>query len=235
MVFIHNKLFDQKDWQKMTTAALPFLGTSVGKKVVMALSGVILFGFVTGHMLGNLQLFLGPARLNAYAAMLQGMGPALWVVRLFMLLAVLIHIYTATLLTLQSWAARPDRYARHRFREANYASRTMRWSGPILGAFLVYHLLHLTVGSAHPTFVHGDVYANVVAAFSVWHVSAVYIVAMLALGLHMYHGVWSLFQSIGASHPRFNHWRRIFAAAITGVVVVGNISMPVAVLAGLIG
>ena len=118
MVFIHNKLFDQKDWQKMTTAALPFLGTSVGKKVVMALSGVILFGFVTGHMLGNLQLFLGPARLNAYAAMLQGMGPALWVVRLFMLLAVLIHIYTATLLTLQSWAARPDRYARHPHHDA---------------------------------------------------------------------------------------------------------------------
>lgn len=218
----------------MTSATVTFYGTSVGKKVVMAMSGVILFGFVSGHMLGNLQLFLGPARLNAYAAMLQGMGPALWGVRLILLLAVLIHIFSATQLTLQSWAARPQRYARHRFREANYASRTMRWSGPLLGAFLVYHLLHLTVGSAHATFVTGDVYANVVAGFSIWYVSAFYIVAMLALGLHMYHGVWSLFQSIGASHRRFNPWRRIFAVAITAVVVVGNISMPVAVLTGLV-
>jgi succinate dehydrogenase / fumarate reductase cytochrome b subunit len=218
----------------MTTVALSFYGTSIGKKVVMAVTGVILFGFVVGHMLGNLQLYLGPDRLNAYAAFLKGTPALLWTVRGVLLISVALHILSATQLTLQSWRARPKGYARQRYQESDYAARTMRWSGPILALFLIYHLAHLTLGSAGPRFSPTDVYGNVVAGFRVWWISAFYIAAMLALGLHMFHGVWSLMQTLGANHPRYNHWRRIFAVGITLVVVFGNISMPVSVLTGLV-
>jgi len=211
-----------------------FLGSSIGKKLIMAVTGVMLFGFVVGHMFGNLQIYMGPEKLDAYAALLKSMGSLLWVVRGALLLIVGVHIWAATSLTLTSWSARPEGYRVTAYQESNYASRTMRWSGPILGAFIVYHLLHFTVGSAHPDFDHVEVYRNVVLGFSMPWVSAVYIVAMLALGFHMYHGVWSMLQSLGLNHPRYNHLRRIFAAAVTLVVVVGNISIPVAVLTGFV-
>ncbi|HLA79068.1 MAG TPA: succinate dehydrogenase cytochrome b subunit [Vicinamibacteria bacterium] len=216
--------------------AAHFFGSSIGKKVVMAVTGLVLFGFVVGHMIGNLQVYLGPEPLNAYGALLRHMlhGVGIWVVRSALLACIGLHIWAATSLTLTSWKARPVGYRQVTPEAASYASRTMRWSGPLLGLFIGYHLFHLTLGSAHPSFKEGDVYHNVIAGFSMWPVSAFYIVAMLALGLHMFHGVWSLLQSLGLSHPRFDPLRKRLAALVTGIVVLGNISIPVSVLTGLI-
>ncbi len=213
---------------------LGFFGSSVGKKMVMAVTGVILFGFVVGHMIGNLQIYLGPETLDSYAALLKSTGGMLWVVRFGLLAAVGLHMWAATTLTLTSWSARPQGYRVVESRGSTYASRTMRWGGPILGLFILYHLLHLTVGSAHPNFDHERVFANVIQGFSTWWVSSVYIVAMLALGLHLYHGAWSMFQTMGLNHPRYDPLIRVFATVFALVVVIGNISIPAAVLSGLV-
>ena len=218
------------------TSAVLYLESSVGRKLVMAVTGIVLFGFVVGHMIGNLQVYLGPAALNHYAELLRelGHGGMIWVVRGVLLAAVGLHVWAAVTLALENRAARPERYRRLRYEASDYASRTMIWSGPLLAAFVVYHLLHLTVGSVHHSFVPGDVYHNVVAGFRVWPVAAFYIACMLALGLHMYHGVWSMLQTLGLEHPRYNAWRRVVAAFFTLVVVIGNISIPVAVLTGVV-
>jgi len=215
--------------------------SAVGKKAVMAVSGIILFGFVLVHMLGNLKLYEGPQVLNSYAGFLRSVGsPAiptsglLWLVRLVLLVAVVLHMWAAWPVTLMSRAARPHGYGRRDFVEASYASRTMRWGGVIILLFVVYHLLDLTFGAANPSFRHGDVYHNVVASFSRPWVSAFYVAAQVALGFHLYHGMWSLFQSLGWNHPRFNSWRRGFATTFAWIITVGNISFPLAVLAGVI-
>jgi succinate dehydrogenase / fumarate reductase cytochrome b subunit len=214
-----------------------FFGSTVGKKVVMGATGVVLFGFVLGHMVGNLQLYMGAEALNAYSELLHeflhGMG--IWLARGTLLAAVGLHIWAATSLTLASLAARPVGYRETERRESTYASRTMRWSGPLLLLFIVYHLLHLTTGTVHGSFVPGDVYHNVVAGFRIWPVSAFYIAAMVALGFHLWHGVWSMLQSLGLSHPRWNPFRRAFATIFTVVVIAANISFPIAVLTGLVG
>ncbi|MEX2031951.1 MAG: succinate dehydrogenase cytochrome b subunit [Dehalococcoidia bacterium] len=209
-----------------------FFASSIGKKVVMALTGFALFGFVVAHMLGNLQVYLGPAALNGYAESLRHLGALLWVARIGLLVAAALHVWAAYSLTMMNRAARPEGYREKEYRESTYASRTMRWSGVFLLLFIVYHLMHMTWGNAHPDFVPGDVYHNFIVGFRQTAVSLVYVVAMLALGLHMYHGVWSFLQTLGLSHPRYNHLRHAFATFITAVVVLGNISMPVAVLAG---
>jgi succinate dehydrogenase / fumarate reductase cytochrome b subunit len=215
-----------------------FLRSSLGLKIVMALTGVVLFGFVVAHMIGNLQVYLGPEAFNAYAASLRaiGHGAALWVVRAALLVAVALHIWSAWRLTLLNRAARPVGYRKVERRESTYASRTMRWSGVILLLFIVYHLLHFTFGAraVHPRFVHGDAFHNFVTGFQDPLVSGFYILAMLVLGFHLYHGAWSFMQTLGLSHPRYNHLRHAFASLITVVVVAGNISFPVAVLAGLV-
>ena len=161
-------------------------------------------------------------------------GVLLWIARLVLLAAVALHIWAAWQVTRMSRQARPARYARRGDVQASYASRTMRWGGVIVLAFVVYHLLHFTTGSVHPDFHPGDVYANVVRGFRVWWVSAFYIVAQVLLGFHLYHGLWSMFQSLGWNHPRFNHWRSAFAHAFAWIVTLGNISFPLAVLAGVI-
>jgi succinate dehydrogenase / fumarate reductase cytochrome b subunit len=213
-----------------------FFGSSIGKKVVMALSGLVLLGFVVGHMIGNLQVYLGPEALNGYGEFLRHFlhGQGIWLARGGILLAVVLHVWAATSLTLGNWSARPVGYRQWQARESTYASRTMTWSGPILAVFLVYHLAHFTTGQAHPAFVAGDVYRNVVIGFQNPFVSAFYILAMLALGLHMYHGLWSMLQTLGLSHERWNPWRRGLALAVAAVVVIGNISIPVAVLTGVV-
>jgi succinate dehydrogenase / fumarate reductase cytochrome b subunit len=212
--------------------------SSIGKKAVMAVTGLIGFGFVIVHMIGNLQAypFLGGAEaLNAYAVLLRKMGGLLWAARFTLLAAVVLHIVAAYQLTRMSWAGRPVAYKRWTAGGSDYASRTMRWSGPILGFFIVYHLMHLTFGSAHPSFNHqGDVFSNLVVGFSNPLVSAFYIVAMLALGFHMYHGVWSMFQTLGWNSPKYDKLLHSLALLIALVVVVGNISIPVSVMAGII-
>ena len=211
-----------------------FLGSSIGKKVVMALTGLILFGFVIVHLLGNLQVFEGPGTLDEYGAALRRFPGILWTLRLTLLAAMLAHIWAATSLTLLNRAARPQAYRERAYREATLASRTMRWTGVILLGFIVYHLLDLTFGSVNPDFIPGAVHHNLVASFQSAPVAAFYVAAMLFLGPHLYHGVWSMTQTLGLSHPRYNAIRHSVAAVITGLIVVGNISIPVAVQTGVI-
>lgn len=213
---------------------LTFFGSSVGKKVVMAATGVALFGFILGHLAGNLLVYKGPEALNAYAEGLRRLPALLWGARIGLLVAVALHIWASTSLTLGNWNARPVGYRERENLASTYASRTMKWSGPILLLFVVYHLLHFTFGTVHPSFRPADVYHNFVSGFQVPLVSAFYVLAMLSLGLHLYHGVWSMLQSVGLSHPRYNHLRHGFATLFAVVVVAGNISFPVAVLTGFI-
>jgi len=219
----------------MATAASPgFFRSSIGKKVVMAASGAMLFGFVVAHMVGNLQVYLGSHALNAYAESLRKVPALLWAARLTLLAAAVLHVWSAYGLTRVSQAARPVGYRARESRESTYASRTMRWSGVILLLFVVYHLMHFTFGNVHPSFIPGDVFHNVVTGFQSVAVSGFYIAAMVALGLHLYHGVWSMMQTVGLSHPRYDHLRHAFASFVAVVVVAGNVSFPLAVLFGLI-
>ena len=213
-----------------------FVGSTIGRKVIMAATGAILFGFVLAHMLGNLQVYLGPEAMNNYAVFLRQMlhGTGLWIARVVLLVAVVLHIWSAASLTLTSRRARPEGYRKEKWKESTYASRTMRWGGVILLLFVIYHLLHFTTGTLHQSFIEGDVYHNFVAGFrNVW-VSAFYIFAMLALGLHLRHGLWSMCQTLGVSHPRYIRMAHVGAWIFAAIVVIGNISFPLAVLAGIV-
>jgi len=214
--------------------ALTFYSTSIGKKVVMAITGLILFGFVIGHMLGNLQVFMGANQMNAYAAMLKANATLLWGVRIVLLVAVILHIVAAVQLTRMSQRSRPEEYHYKDVIQADYAARTMRWSGPIIAVFVIYHLLHFTTGSVHPQFDVHDVYRNVISGFRVWPVSLFYIIAMVALAFHLWHGVWSMFQTLGLINPKSDKIIHRLAAIATLALVIGFISIPMAVLAGLI-
>ncbi len=213
-----------------------FAGSSIGRKVIMAVTGAILVGFVFVHMIGNLQVYLGPAALNHYGVFLREFlhGAGIWIFRSVLLVAVLLHIWSATSLTLDSRRARPEGYRQQKWKESTYASRTMRWGGVILLLFVIYHLLHLTTGAAHPSFIEGDVYHNFVAGFQSVPVSLFYILAMLALGLHLRHGVWSMFQTLGVSHPRYIRMAHVGAWIFAAIIVIGNVSFPLAVLAGIV-
>jgi succinate dehydrogenase / fumarate reductase cytochrome b subunit len=222
---------------RMTSWVGTFYGSSIGKKAVMAITGIILFGFVVGHMIGNMSMYSGRESINNYATLLRTSMPLLWTVRMVLLGSVLLHIWAAWQLVQANKAARAVEYRHRKDRRTTYAARTMQWSGPILAAFIVYHILHLTLGyGPGGTASHDphDVYANVVRGFSVWYISALYIISMVALGFHMRHGVWSLFQSLGWNHPKYNDLRRYFAGGITWIVVIGNISFPIAVLTGIV-
>jgi succinate dehydrogenase / fumarate reductase cytochrome b subunit len=227
--------------------------SAVGKKAVMAVTGILLFGFIVLHLIGNLKLYEpgfykapgetgeGVRYLNAYGTFLRHVGEpalpaqgALWIVRAVLLIAVVLHIWASWQLARMSRAARPRGYAVRPKVHTPYASRTMRWGGVIILLFLIYHLLDFTAGAVNPGFVEGDVYRNVVASFSLWYVSLFYILAQVALGFHLYHGLWSLFQSLGWNQPRFNRWRSGFAHAFAWIITIGNISFPLAVLTGLV-
>jgi succinate dehydrogenase / fumarate reductase cytochrome b subunit len=213
-----------------------FLASSVGRKLLMAATGFVFICFVTLHMLGNLTAYMGPESMNAYAAFLQGMahGCGIWAFRFVMLALFLVHAWTALSLTLDNWAARPKGYRRQKLQAATWASRSMRYTACVLAAFVAYHLLHLTVGwgAVHPGFVHGDAYGNFVKGFQSWPVSLFYIVAILCLGLHIWHGVWSFSQTLGWSHPRYDTLRRRVATVWSLIVVCVNVSYPLAVLSG---
>ena len=217
-------------------------GTMVGKKVVMAVTGIVLVGFVIAHMLGNLKIFLGAQAIDTYAAFLRTMGEPLfpysvllWVVRIVLLTCVALHITAAVQLTRMSRAARPHGYDTKESIATTYAARTMRWSAVIVVLFIVYHLLHLTggvVGWEPGQFRDLSVYHNVVAGFSVWYVSLFYIVAMACLCLHLDHGIWSLLQTLGWNNARTTSTLRTLSREVALAVFVGFISVPVAVLAG---
>jgi succinate dehydrogenase / fumarate reductase cytochrome b subunit len=216
----------------------------MGLKVIMALSGFMLVGFVVVHMLGNLQIFLGAATLNNYGEMLQGNKEILWIMRSGLILAVLAHIYSATVLTLRSRAARPVGYKMHKRVSESYSARTMRWGGVIVLVFIVFHILHFTTGTVHPDFQHcadvdGDftcyVYQNVVAGFDGhWGIVAFYVLAQIAIAMHLAHGVWSMFRSLGMNSPRSDVMARKAAIAIATMVGFFNCFIPIAVAAGLV-
>jgi succinate dehydrogenase cytochrome b subunit len=217
--------------------SLTLYDTAIGKKAVMGVTGFVLFGFVIVHMLGNLQLYLGPQALNAYAHKLKHTPLLLWSVRTALTVSVVAHIVASTSLYLERARARPKGYRTWRSINSSYAGRTMIWSGPILLCFIVFHLANFTfpgVGFGGHAFSPSNVYANVVTSFSVPWVAAVYIVGQLALGFHLYHGSWSFMQSLGLNHPRYNRPKRFIAQTIAMLVVVANISFPVSVLTGVV-
>jgi succinate dehydrogenase / fumarate reductase cytochrome b subunit len=223
--------------------ALTLYHTSIGKKIVMAVTGIILFGYVFVHMYGNLHVYEGREHINAYAVWLREMGypllpheGGLWIVRVILLISVVVHIWAAWQLTRQAWAGRPIGYGVKKDIAATYAARTMRWSGVIVGLFIIYHVLHFTTGTLYveAPFSRTDVYGNLVNGFRNPIVALVYIVAMIALGFHIHHGVWSMAQTLGWRNAVNNHLWRGFATVMAIVIAGGNISIPLAVLAGIV-
>jgi len=216
--------------------------SAVGKKWIMAITGVMLLGFVFGHMIGNLKVYLGAEDMNHYGEFLRELLVPLlprtwllWGVRLGLIAAFVLHIHAAYALTQMNHRARPDDYVGGRdYIAANFASRTMRWTGIIVGLYLLFHLADLTAGAANPEFVRGDPYNNLVASFDNVPVALLYVVANVALGVHIFHGTWSLFQSLGLNNPRFNRWRIGFARGFAALIVLGNVSFPIAVMTGVV-
>ena len=211
-----------------------FYDSTIGKKAVMAVTGLLLFGFLIVHMLGNLQVFLGAEAMNHYAETLHANPPLLWTARIILLVSVALHILASIQLTLLKSDARPVSYVKYGTVQASYASRTMMWSGPIIAAFVVYHLLHFTTGTVHPNFVELRAYENVVNGFRSIPAALSYMAAMILVGFHLSHGIWSMFQSIGFSHPRYTPLIKKFAAIFSWVLVAGFLSVPISVLFGLI-
>ena len=211
-----------------------FYQTTVFKKAIMAVTGLILFGFVVGHMIGNLQIFEGREKLDAYGHFLHSLPGALWTARLVLLTCVILHIITTVQLALLAKAARPVAYVKKDNSHSSYSSRTMYWSGPIIAAFVIYHILQLTVGVAGGVYNEGAVYDNVVHGFQNYAISGFYILSMALLCMHLYHGVWSMFQSLGVNHPHYTPILRKFAAIMAFIILIGNISIPVAVMLGVV-
>ncbi len=219
-----------------------FYGSAVGKKWVMAVTGIILIGYVMAHMVGNLKVFLGAEEIDAYGEALRDLGKhiaprtsILWAMRLGLIAATLLHIHSAYTLTLINWKARSGRYAMRDYAVASYASRSMRWTGVIVVFFVLFHLADLTWGvapAATEQYARGAIHHNLIASFERLPVAIFYVLGNLAVGVHLYHATWSLFQTLGWSHPRFNRWRKYAAYAVTGAFVVGNLSIPIAVQLG---
>jgi succinate dehydrogenase / fumarate reductase cytochrome b subunit len=207
--------------------------SSVGKKALMALTGILLFLFVLGHLLGNLQLYIGSEALNKYADFLQHNKPLLWGTRIVLLVSVLVHSIAGIQLYLAKQSARPFPYHQKESVNSTVMSRTMIWSGLLILFFVVYHLLHFTTGNVHPDFIQGDVYHNVIVGFRQGGAAIAYLIAMVALGFHLRHGLYSLFQSLGAGNPAISKTVFRWAAVVATLIALGNISFPLAVLAGL--
>ncbi|MBA3344761.1 MAG: succinate dehydrogenase cytochrome b subunit [Gemmatimonadales bacterium] len=179
-----------------------FWSSSIGKKAVMAAAGLVLAGYLITHVLANLLVFEGPARINAYATFLHGSGGALWGVRLVLLVAAVLHIVAAVQLAQRKQAARPVAYAGGREHQVStLGARTIRWGGALILVFLVYHILHFTTGTVHPDFIPGNPYHNVAAGFRQPLVTLFYLVSTAFVGLHLYHGLWSSGRSLGMSPP----------------------------------
>lgn len=217
--------------------AVSFWQSTNGKKVVMAVTGVVMFLFVIGHLMGNLLVFAGQEKINAYAQFLHFDNGLLWIVRSVLIIALVLHVIATIQLALRNKRARPIGYSRKEAINSSYASRTMYWSGPIVLAFIIFHLLQFTAGYIHPesTFIASDVYHNLVTGFRVWWVSAWYIFAICLLGLHLRHGLWSMLQSVGLSHPlrREKTFKRV-ALLLAVLIVLGYISIPISIMLGLV-
>jgi succinate dehydrogenase / fumarate reductase cytochrome b subunit len=213
-----------------------FYASMVGKKVVMGVTGLIGIGFVILHSLGNLLVFRGPAAINSYSHFLKSTGELLWALRIVLVVAVILHVIAAVQLAAQSRAARPIGYTKRESQVATLASRTMRWGGALLLVFIVLHILHFTTGTIKPAgvFSSEDVYANVVVSFRIWWVALFYVLAMAALGLHLFHGAWSSVRSIGVSPPSPQPLHRKLSVVIAILVWAAFTAVPVAVFFGIV-
>ncbi|MEX1164880.1 MAG: succinate dehydrogenase cytochrome b subunit [Nitriliruptor sp.] len=232
--------------ERSTSRRTPFVvelyRSAVGKKYVMAVTGIVLMGYVFAHMLGNLKVYQGQEDFDRYAHFLRELlypivpeSGTLWLMRIALLAAVILHIVAAAQLTAMNRRARPESYRSKRdFVAADFAARTMRWTGVIVLLFILYHLADLTFHWVNPAAEGATPYERLVASFSNSLVATFYVVSNLALGVHLYHGGWSLFQSMGWNNRRFNHWRRSFAIAFAVIVTLGNVSFPLAVQLGIV-
>lgn len=217
------------------TRAARFWTATVGKKIVMALSGAALLLFVIGHLVGNLQVFMGAERFNDYARFLRIEPALLWTARIGLIVMVSLHIWASVKLALlNKLEARPVGYVKKKNIGSTYASRTMYWSGPIIAAFVIYHLMQFTWGIGGTPYDEGKAYENLVRGFQVPIISIFYIVAMALLMLHLYHGVWSMFQTLGANHPRYTPWLRRLAKTLAILLFFGFSSIPAAVMMGFV-
>ena len=215
--------------------------STIGKKYVMAITGLIWFGYLVVHLWGNLKIYAGPQFLNDYGAFLRtvgepffGVSQLLWLARIILIPAFVLHVYAAVQLTTRDIKSRPQRYSVRKNLESTFASRTMIYGGIFILLFVIYHLLDFTFGTVNPSFQEGNIYHNVVASFRVWPVALFYELAMLAVGLHLFHGVWSTFQTLGWNTARTNRLIRNFAAFCAVVLTLGNMSIPLAVLTGVV-
>jgi succinate dehydrogenase / fumarate reductase, cytochrome b subunit len=227
------------------TAVVPVRSTSIGKKLLMATSSVILFLYVVAHLAGNLKIFLGPDPFNHYAAWLRVAGSplfpdegVLWIARVILLGALLVHVGAYVQLWQQKRRARTIRYRTYDPQVFNWMSRTMAWGGLAILGFVIFHILHLTTGHIQPDPAAGfdlhDPYANLIAGFSVWWVTGIYVVGVIALGMHLYHGLWSALQTFGINNPKYNHYRRPAAGAVAALITIGYLVIPLAVMLGMV-
>jgi len=212
-----------------------FYRSTIGQKVIMAVTGLLLVGFLLAHMIGNLQVFQGAEAINAYAALLHGpLGKVVWAQRVVLLAAVLLHIWAAVSLTRRKQAARPVAYARQEPQVSTFASRSIRWGGVIVLAFIVFHILHFTTLDIDRSYVRGDVYGNLVKAFGDPLKVLLYVFAMGWIGLHLYHGLWSSVRTLGVSPASAHPLKRRVALALAAVIWLGFTLVPLAIFAGLV-
>jgi succinate dehydrogenase / fumarate reductase cytochrome b subunit len=211
-----------------------FWDSTIGKKLVMGVTGLIMVAFVIVHMIGNLQVFVGAAKINAYSHFLHHtIAELLWVARIVLLASVVLHVVAAIQLTRRDRAARQVAYARKVPQTATISSRSMRWGGVALALFIVFHILHLTTGTIRPApFVEGNIYSTLVGGFQVWWVTLIYVLAMVALGLHIFHGAWAAVRTLGLSQPSPNPLKRPTALAVAIIVWAGFTVVPIAVFFG---
>ena len=211
-----------------------FVRSNLGLKVIMAVSGLLMVGYLITHVAANLLVFRGAALINGYSAILRAQPALLYSARVVLFVALVAHVWSAIVLTRRDRAARPVGYAKQAPQVSTFASRTIRWGGLLILFFLVYHILHFTTGTVHPAFVEGDPHGNVVRAFRVPWVAALYVVAMAAVGLHLFHGTWSAFRSLGLTRPSQHPLRHKTSLLVAGVIWFGFTIIPLAVLAGIV-
>lgn len=200
----------------------------------MAVTGLAMVAFLILHVLGNLQMFEGPLKINEYSAALRRLGPLLWLARAGLIVSLVLHVIAAYQLTRRKQVARPVGYAEREPQVSTFAARTIRWGGVLVLVFIVLHLMHFTFGNIHPAFDHKDVYGNVIAAFQVWWIALLYLVAMVVVGLHLYHGTWSSLRTLGLTRPSADPLKRRVVTVLAWAIFLGFSSIPIAVLAGIV-
>jgi succinate dehydrogenase / fumarate reductase, cytochrome b subunit len=211
-----------------------FWDSSIGKKALMSLTGLVLSAYVVAHLLGNMQVYMGSTAIDRYAAFLHSNAGVLWTARIVLLAAVFVHAISGIQLYMRKASARPIDYHTRANLQGTTASRTMLVSGVVILLFVVYHVLHLTTGTVHPEYEHLAPFHNVTTGFQHPLAAGIYVVAMVGVGFHLWHGLYSMFHSVGLSHPRYTPGIRAGAAVVATFIALLNISVPVAVLTGLL-